>query len=63
MKYILVMVVWSMAQGGAPMSAEFDDAKACLFAADDLKEKLNRRHPTTWMVTCYPKSSNSQETK
>lgn len=60
MKYILVIVVWTALQGGSPMSAEFDDAEACLFAANDLKEKLNRKHPTTWMVTCYPKTSQEK---
>lgn len=55
MKYILVLVVWSALQGGAPATAEFNNADACMAAANDLKQRLNKPHPSTWLVHCYPK--------
>lgn len=62
MKYILVFVVWSALQGGAPATAEFDDAEACKFAANDIKTKLNKNNqPATWLVTCYPKISQEKK--
>jgi hypothetical protein len=66
-KYILVVVCWSYAHGGAPATAEFDDSEACMFAATDMQKKLSQPiklsvfgttpAPGIWLVTCYPKAT------
>lgn len=54
MKYILIFVVWNIAQGGAPATAEFNTNEACQAAAADLRTKL-KNQPSMWLCGCYPK--------
>jgi hypothetical protein len=53
MKYVLIFIVWAIAGGGAPATAEFNSADACMTAAKDLEKKLAK--PSYWVIHCYPK--------